>query len=257
MLDSNNNRYNYKYSIKNFYNSISIDLVIPFRDENNRVITLLNSIFEKIKRPHLEIYLVDDASKNKSFISNFSNIPGVHLIQFDKPVGFGAAVNTAIEQCKNQAVCVMHSDTVIIEPNCLINLCEDMLSLKDRNVACISAVTDNPMNKKLDCMKFAKSEDSPPVIFENLNSPFICTLVNKQIFELCHGFPEYPLCWYEHELLGDKLKKVGFKQAYSKRSFVHHEGGSTITKLVNADKRNLDILKSNFDRYENDKKIFI
>ena len=257
MSENIKDRYTFQYNVRNFYNDIFVDIVIPFRDGNAQLVDLINSIFEKVKRPGVEIYLVDDGSNNKAFLNNFAKISSVHLIQFDKPVGFGAAVNAGISQCKNSTVCIMHSDTKVIEPNFLYNLCKDMIKLKDQNVASISAITNNPMSKKLDVLKRSKSEDIDPELLNNVNSPFFCTLINKQIFELCKGFPEYPLCWYEQELLGDKLKKAGFKQAYSNRSYIYHAGGATITRLVNQNKKNMEVLKNNYVRYEKDRAPFI
>lgn len=257
MIENTKDRYTFKYNIKNFYNDISVDIVIPFRDGDAQLVDLVNSIFEKVRRPNVEIYLVDDGSQNQKFLNNFAKTAGIHLIQFDKSVGFGAAVNAGVSQCKNSIVCIMHSDTKVVEPNFLYNLCKDMMKLKDHKVASISSVSNNPMSKKLHFLKKSKSIDIDPEFFDDINSPFFCTLVNKQIFELCKGFPEYPLCWYEQELLGDKFKKAGFRQAYSNRSYIYHKGGATITRLVNENKKNMDVLKSNYLKYEKDRMPFI
>lgn len=246
-------KYDARFAISDFF----VDIIIPFRDETAKLIDLVNSIFEKIRKPRCQIYLVDDASKNKKFLSNFSKIEGVHLIQFDRPVGFGACVNEAVKQTKSNVFCVMHSDTKVIEPNFLWNLCEDFYKLKNSNIATICSVTNNPMNKKLSFLQKEESCNDLPQLFKETNSPFICTLVNKQIFNILGGFPEYPLCWYEQELFGDKCRKADFKQGYSKKSFIFHSGGATITKLVNENGYNLEILKQNLMQYENDRKKFI
>lgn len=246
-------KYQARFSVTDFF----VDIIIPFRDENSRVIELLQSIFEKVKKPRCEIYLVDDASKNKSFITNFTKTTGVHLIQFDRPVGFGAAVNEGIRQSKSSVACVMHSDTKVVEPNFLWNLCNDFYKLRNENIATICSVTNNPMNSRLKFLQKNQSAELPPEKFTDTNSPFICTLINKQIFNILGGLPEYPLCWYEHELFGDKCRKAGFSQFYSNSSFVYHEGGSTITKLVNENNSYMELLKNNLKVYEQDRKKFL
>jgi len=184
-------------------------------------------------------------------------MPGFELVQFDKPVGFGAAINAGMKQCTSSTVCIMHSDTKVVEPNFLWNLCQDMIKIKDKNVASICSVTNNPMNNKYECLTRNGSTEESLEFFTELNSPFICTLVNRQLFNIVGGFPEYPLCWYEQELFGDKIRKAQLRQAYSKSSYIYHEGGSTIKKLINDNKRNMDILKNNFSLYEQDKKKFV
>ncbi len=256
-MQNENNSKTFKYDARFTVSDFFVDIFIPFRDQTFKVIDLLNSIFEKVRKPRCEIYLIDDGSKNKKFLSNFSKIDGVHLIQFDRSVGFGACVNEAAKQSKASVFCVMHSDTKVTEPNFLWNLCEDFYKLKKMNIASISSVTNNPMNKKLDFLTQEQSQEDSPQIFKQVNSPFICTLVNKQIFNILGGFPEYPLCWYEQELFGDKCRKAGFAQAYSKRSYVYHDGGATITKLVNENGSYLETLKHNLIQYEHDRKKFL
>ena len=246
-------KYQARFSVTDFF----VDIVIPFRDQNAQVLELLQSIFEKVRNPRCQIYLVDDASKNKSFISSFSKTQDVHLIQFDKPVGFGAAVNEGVRQTKSSVVCIMHSDTKVIEPNFLWNLCDDFYKLRNENIASICSVTNNAMNSRLKFMQKNQSVSNAPEKFVDTNSPFICTLINKQIFNILGGLPEYPLCWYEHELFGDKCKKAEFSQYYSNSSYIYHEGGSTITKLVNEKNSYMEILKNNLRVYEQERKKFL
>lgn len=240
----------FKYNITAGISDFTVDVVIPFRDQGNKVGRLVESLLQKINKPKIRINLIDDGSKNKEFVTMFSKIPNLSFHQFDVSRGFGAAVNYGVKNAKSSVVCVMHSDVIVTEPNFLQNLCHDYFKLKDQKIATISSVTNNPMSEKLSVIKRMSSDDAPPQIFTDAFSPFICTLVHKQIFELCGGLPEYPLCWYEGDAFGQKIKKINYRQAYSFRSFVQHEGGATIKNLLSEDPVKKLILKDNYENYK-------
>lgn len=56
---------------------------------------------------------------------------------------------------------------------------------------------------------------------------------------LLHGLKDEGFCY--------KLNKIGYKIAYSNRSYVKHIGSQTIKYLVNKNRKNLDIMKSNIN----------
>jgi glycosyltransferase involved in cell wall biosynthesis len=240
----------FKYNITAGISNFTIDIVIPFRDQANKVCRLIENLYQKVTKPKIRLHLIDDGSKNKEFVNLLPKLPNLITHQFSKPKGFGAAVNYGIKCAQSPLVCIMHSDVIVTEPNFLQNLYNDFLKIKDQRVATISSVTDNPMSEKLFMIKKNGSEDVPPQYFTDVYSPFICTLVHKQIYELCGGLAEYPLCWYEGEIFGSKIKKINYRQAYSLRSFVQHEGGATIRHLLTENPSMKKILKDNYEKFK-------
>lgn len=236
----------FKYSINTNIQDFFVDIVIPFRDQCNKVCNLVESLLQKVKTPKIRIILVDDASKNKEFVNFFKPFQNISHLQFKTPIGFGAAVNHGVKKAESSVVCIMHNDVNITEPMFLNNMCKDFFSLQKDNVASICSVTNNPMSEKLSVIKRQSSENAEPFILNNCFSPFICTLVHKQLFEVCGGLMELPLCWYEDHFFGEKIRKIGYKQAVSNKSFVQHEGGVTIKHLINEDPTRKNILKENF-----------
>lgn len=231
-----------------------VDIIIPSRGEFGRCIDLVSSIFKLVKNVDYNIILIIDGKEASNLQSIFKKTPRIKVISTGKEVGFGAAVNLGVKNSSSELCCVMHNDIQIHDPNFLHNLAKDLLSLKSKKVVSISSVTNNPMNKKLDFMIASKAEDVAPVIIQQNCLPFICNMFYKKAYLYVGGLPEYQYCWFECDLFADKLQKNEMKQAVCRRSYVQHEGGITILKLLNKNPSVKATLKENLKLYQAEKK---
>lgn len=231
-----------------------VDIIIPTRGDFGKVIYLISTIFKIIRNVDYQIIVVVDGKESSSFSLNFKDTPRLKIYSTGSYVGFGAAINFGVSKATAGLICVLHNDIKIFDPNFLINLVKDLVSLSKNKVVSISSVTNNTMSKKLDCMKSNKAEDIDPLVVTDVALPFICNLFYKKAFIYVKGMPEYPYCWFECDLFAEKLKKVDMKQAVSFRSYVQHDGGGTILKLINKNPSLKSVLAENLKSFQEDKK---
>lgn len=233
---------------------IKLSIVIPFYKQLDLCTSLITSIYEKSRYIDFELICINDDISNLSCDQFFSRIPRAKYFSTGANSGFGRAVNLGLQKASNDLVCIMHSDTVVTEQKMFFNLYEDLLSLRNQFVVTISASADNFMSKELAGFQLRESVTAPPVILDK-PSPFICTMAYKSILLKAGGFPEYPFCWFEGDLLGHKLKKLGYKQAVSKRACVHHQGGATVLDLIKSNSSVKLTMTDNFKLFKRDLEI--
>lgn len=237
-------------------NYYKVDIIIPFYKNYGQTVSLVETIFRRIKNVDFNIVLVNDGVKNNQFEQMFKDLKKIKIVNLSCPKGFGACVNKGLEYCNNDLVVVMHNDVHINDNNFLINLIKDLIGLSNKKVVSVSSSTNNFMNKKFKEFETNEAKADPPFIFEQKTlSPFICTIFFKNIIQQIGGFPEYPICWFEGDLVGLKLLAKGFKQALSKKSFVLHDGGGTILNILNENQANKELIKKNYEKFCMDRKL--
>ena len=230
-----------------------VDIIIPSLGEYGRVISLVRSIFSLVRNIDYNIIVVFDGKDSGTLKQLFKDTKRIRIETMNKTCGFGAVVNYGVKLSTSELCCVIHNDVKINEPNFLMNLVKDIFSLKKDKVVAISSTTNNPMSKKLDVLKASKAIDSAPTIVKDTSLPFICTLFYKKAFDMVKGLPEYPYCWFECDLFAAKISKLDMKEAVSHRSYVEHEGGVTILKLLNKNPVVKQVVSENLKRFKEDK----
>lgn len=233
---------------------IKLSIIVPFHKKLDLCSRLVDSIYEKSSYIDFELIMVQDAADSIASNQFFSKIPRAKYFFSGSHSGFGNAVNIGLQNATNDLVCIMHNDTIITENKMFINLYDDLFSLQKQGVVTIAASTNNFMSKDLLAYHINESIDTPPIILDK-PSPFICTMAYRDLLLKAGGFPTYPFCWFECDLMGHKLKKLGFKQALSRRAFVHHEGGVTVLDLIKNNSGAKTVLNENFKLYKRDLEI--
>ena len=223
-----------------------LDVVIPFHACYENVASLIENIFRYSPNIVNKVILVDDDSPNKDFVKIYENNKRIKIVKNEKNIGFGASVNKGAAVSERPSIAVLHSDVLFEDRNSLTNLYKDFILLRNQSVAFISAVSNNPqVNEKI--LKKNKITDDPPEIISNNFLPMYCCVFDLNAWRSVNGIPEFPLAWFEDEGFCYKLNKIGYKIAYSNRSYVKHSGSQTIKYLINKNKKNLDIMKSNIN----------
>ena len=76
--------------------------------------------------------------------------------------------------------------------------------------------------------------------------PLFCAMCHRDLFSNIGGFIKpYPFAWYEEDELAFRMRKCGYKQGISTKSWIRHEGGSTIKYLWNKNKDAKEIMEKN------------
>jgi len=234
-----------------------VEIVIPFYGKHSSVTALVEGIFKTVSTNRYQITLLDDGSENESFIDdiNKTKIPGLVCMRHDKSAGFGAALNSVIQNAKNPWipwVCIMHSDVIVDGPSWLSALGNSMQKLKAHGVKMISPRTDNPgdsLKELFEKRRINKRENSCEdfLLEGDQYLPLYCTLCHRDLFKHIGSFKEFPFAGCEAQDFAIRMKKHNFHQAICGGSWVYHEGGGTIDKL---NKKQKEILRNTRHAFE-------
>lgn len=218
-----------------------VEIIIPFHGEQARVTKLMENIFMTVLTNRYLITLVDDCSTDSSFIKKMTDakVAGVRGFRLPEQKGFGAAVNYALahpwvytNNPKKQIpfVCVMQSDVYPEDNNWLSELGTTLDQLKGEGVKMVSPLTDNPMSDQPD-LQGQRHDSRDDIILKDGFLPMYCFLCNRELFNRIGPLREFPYAGYEAEEYAWRMNKNGFSQAVCGKSWVHHDGGATISKL--------------------------
>lgn len=239
-----------------------VDILIPFHGQYEKVFALVTSILAATRSNPYHITLIDDHSSNDVFAKEINEQfikstpmgikPQVSCIRTGKQLGFGGALFEGYKVTQNPWVVIMHSDCLIEDPNWMTEMGQSLLNWKQSKmpVKIVSARSDNPgdFDPRL---KGKKGEPlAKDVVVDKI--PLYCAMCNRQLFHAIKGFIKaYPYAWYEDEELAYRMKKCGFLQGVSAKSWVHHEGEATIKEL---DPQAREIMEQNRTRCIQDMK---
>jgi len=94
---------------------LEVSIVIVNWNTKRLLLDCLASIYETVKNISMEIWLVDNASKDGSVEAVRHTYPGVNIIQNQKNMGFAAANNQAFSKIKGRYALLLNTDTVLTE----------------------------------------------------------------------------------------------------------------------------------------------
>lgn len=211
-----------------FYMS-PVEIIIPFHGEHSSVVRLIEGIFRTVVSNRYLITLVDDGSKNKSFLDNMKRLPGVRGFRQEHK-GFGAAINLALKnpwKTPINWVVIAHSDLIVDNNHWLSNLGKTFLSLKNNGIKMLSPKTNNSENKA--CI--GTNSKSPNIVLEEGYLPLYCALAHRELFKRVGDFKENPYAGGEAEDYAFRMRSMGFKQAVCGDSWVEHTGGKTLANF--------------------------
>lgn len=236
-------------------NGSKIDIIIPFHGQYDKVWDLVKSILHATKTPY-KIYLVDDASPNKSFINKMKDVPNTSIIRSETHLGFGGALQLGFKASGSPWVCFLNSDCLIKQSNWLAEMGKSLLDLKDKKVRMVSARTNNPgfdADPRLKLEFFQDETTENDIILDGDNYlPLYCVMCHRDLFQHIGGFVKnYPVGWYEDQELAKRMRHYGYKQAICTKSWVYHEGEATLKEMWR-NQRYREMSQNNYALYQKD-----
>jgi GT2 family glycosyltransferase len=217
----------------NEFNS-AIDIIIPFHGQYEKVTRLLESIFRFTRGIKYRPIVVDDASPNHEYLLALEKYQGITTVRCPEQLGFGGAIKAGFEKSTNPYVLFINSDCVVEDINWLHNLAKALLQLKDQGVRMVAPRTNNPLGNM--SLKAEKTDDGENFVFEEGHLPMYCFMCHRQLFDHVGGFiKSYPYGWYEDMEFYHRMKKKGYKQGVAAKSWVYHEGETTIKEVWRRD----------------------
>lgn len=230
----------------NPFSLCKVDILIPFHGQYEHVIKLVESILRHTWTNLYNIYLIDDCSLNETFITKMQGIPNVKILSMPQHSGFAACINYGIQNSQENYVCIMHSDVEVKTPSWLSNMGGSLLKLKSQGIKLIVPKSNNPLNSHVG-LKSDNTENTDDIIATE-SLPLYCALFHRELFKRVGRLPEYPYAWYEDEYLFWKMQKYGFKQAICGKSWIYHEGQTTINALWKKNPKIKLIMEANRDK---------
>lgn len=245
-LTKTQERYMMKSEIKrSIFQTEKVDIIIPFHGEQGKLSNLIRDIIFCVKSNPYRITVVDDASPEKlthnskglveelqHFDKNrpVGTIPILQAIRSEKHLGFGGAVRYGLKNTKYPWVLVMHSDCSVNQPNFMFEMGKCLLRNRTQRVGLVTARSNNPKTGD----PRVKGTNSPvdDIILTDDFAPLFCFMCPRELFETIGGLCEYPYTGYEDEEFYHRMKVKGFKQAICGNSWVKHEGGGTMNRLL-------------------------
>lgn len=233
-----------------------VSIIIPYHGQYSKVTRLVDSILRITQSNPYQICLVDDASPqdsddlemfHKTFRElikpAFGSLPQIITTRNPEQIGFAASINRGLEFSADQKVALpwvvfMHSDCVVKDPNWMIEMGRSLLDGKSHNMRMVSARSNNPgedVYHELKCDRFDITEDDEDIIIDSA-IPLYCAMAHRDLFSRIQGpLKPYPYAMYEDEELHYRMRKFGFYQGVSMKSWVYHEGGATISSVIEKD----------------------
>ena len=218
-----------------FYKENPVDIIIPYYNECDKVLQLCKSIWANTRQNPYKIYLVDDCSPSKTFIYAFRKAPHTVMIRNDKQLGFGGSLQEGFKVGKNPWVVFMHSDCVIDRPTWIIDLMDSYINLARSKVVMVSPRTDDPVIENSILKAPPNAEPIPDVVLKEGFLPLYCALSRRELFKTVSFIKNYPFRGYEDEEFAFRLRKQGFFQGVSGRSWIQHIGSATVRNIPHYD----------------------
>lgn len=210
-----------------------VDIIVPFHGQYQKVTRLIESIYRSTRPPFL-LTLVDDGSKNSGFMEDIKENTNINCVRSDKQLGFAGALEKGFNATKFPWVVFMGSDCYVDNINWLNKLGESMMDLKGQGVKMISARYPNSGSdiEVLSSPPRPMSNVEDIILKKGEHLPLSCVMCHRELFQRIGGFIKpYPFGWYEDQELAHRMNHYGFKQAICHKSWVHHDGMSTIKEL--------------------------
>jgi GT2 family glycosyltransferase len=237
-----------------------VDIIIPFHGEQGKLSNLIQNIIFCVRSNPYRITVVDDASPeqtvkdSKGFVEELQNfdknrpsgtIPILQAIRSNTQLGFGGAVRYGLQHTTYPWVLVMHSDVTVNQPNFMCEMGKSLLRARSEKVGLVTARSNNP--KTGDPRVKGDPNPNDDIILTDNYAPLFCFMCPRELFQRIGGLSEYPYTGYEDEEFYHRMKVKGFKQAICGKSWVKHEGGGTMKKLLK-DKSICEEVEKNRDR---------
>lgn len=231
----------------------SVEIIIPFHNQQSRVINLINDIFNTVSSNRYVITLVDDGSKNKKFIDQLQTkkTQGLRFLKHDKCKGFAASVNNALSNPFRKDipfVAILHSDIRIKDQNWLFNLGSALNDMKRDGVKMVSAMTNNPC-ADVPQLKGSWGKEADNTVLSEGFLPMYCVIANRELFKRIGLLAEFPYAGVETEEFSYRMKKNGFKQAVCGKSWVEHAGRASIS-AYDEDSKVQEMLRKAREQFE-------
>jgi len=189
----------------------------------------LTSVFEASNITR-EVFVVDNASTDGSSDFINDNFPSVHLLANTKNVGFAAANNQVLQQCKGKYIFFLNPDTTVLS-----NAFSEAISFMDAHprfgLAGTKIINSDGTLQRSVSYKYPGQKYAANTL-SNLPGNIACVLGasmigRSEIIKKIGGFDEDFFLYGEDQDLCLKIRKLGYEIGYTDSAVVIHLGGQS------------------------------
>jgi len=213
-----------------------ITIVIVIYDSTNLILNCLSQL------SNFNIIIVDNKN-NIKIIEELKSYKNISIISKNKNLGFGNAVNFAIEHTSTELFLLLNPDIFISEKD-IFKIYETINKFQNCAIAAPINIPDKDSYGIFPEKRNLYEKNKKLILHRNLDIPQgeICVdvtkgcalLVNKKFFKEIGGFSkEYFLFWEEIDLCR-KFRKAGYSVIVNPNSIAkHNQGNSSKNSLLN------------------------
>lgn len=212
---------------------MTIDVVIVTWRSGRRVLRCLERLSAQAKRH--ATWVVDNASEDETVTRIRADFPDVHILELDRNIGFGAAVNAGVALGSGEVI-VLVNDDVELEDNALAAL---VAPLTDREVGMVAGLTTIPGAPLVD--GFGIEVDVTLAAYNRLRMEPVTgkpgvllgpsggfAAYRRAAFEAVGGFDERLFAYGEDVDLALRLRLAGWRAAEAIDARGIHVGGASV-----------------------------
>lgn len=206
-----------------------LSVIIVSYNTSDIIGNCLTSVFKAIDMTG-EVFVIDNASTDGSADFIKDNFPSVNLVANTKNVGFAAANNQVLPQCKGKYIFFLNPDTEVV-PDTFSKAISFMdvhprIGLAGTRIVNSDGTLQNSVSHKYPGQKYAENTLS------NLPGNIACVLGASMIgrsglIKMIGGFDEDFFLYGEDQDLCLKIRKSGYKIGYIDSATVIHLGGQS------------------------------
>lgn len=179
-----------------------------------------------------EIFVVDNASTDNSVPLLHEHFPDIKVIANRRNIGFGAANNQALRECRGSYIIFLNPDTTV-KPDTLHNALSFMK--ENRHIGLAGAKILNPDGTLQESISYRyPGEKYSSGETDHLKGDIACVMgafmiTRKELMDDLHGFDEDFFLYGEDQDLAWRIREKGFSIGYIENAEVFHWGGQSET----------------------------
>lgn len=236
---------------------MDISIIIVSWNTRQLLDNCLDSIYKETKKINFEIFVVDNASSDRSAEMVKEKYPQVQLVENKKNAGFAAANNQALKHASGRYILFLNPDTIILD-----NALDKGVEMMDARPE-VSILGANTFNSDMTRQKtvapdpsllsqifllaklrhlFPKSKiikkyqrfdfdySKETLINGHTQGSFI--LIKKDVLDKIGSFDEKFFIWFEEVDLCFRARQRGYKILYSPEVKIIHYGGESFKQVM-------------------------
>lgn len=230
-------------------NKIDLSIIILSWNTRDLLRQCLKSIYQETKNIDFEIFVVDNASQDKSAEMVCREFSQVKLIKNKKNLGFARANNQAIKQSGGEYILLLNPDTIILDR--AIEKCVNYLDQTNKIGILGCKLINSDRSWQPSCRRFPTLFSQVIILlkihnlFPNLIKKYLMLdmdqdkvqevdqvmgaffLTKKEVIEKIGALDEKYWIWFEEVDFCKRAKNIGFKVLYwPGASIVHYKAQS-------------------------------